>query len=313
MIPCYHSCCRPKTLNLSEEPSEFELEVSHLNLEIKDLQEKLQKARDTLSDHLKSKNMAMKLEGEEILPWHFKLTAVQEEYLSRPDILGHVKVFRSLLTGYAVCVDISSNNWLWYEWTQRLWVLTNGMEILPLFIKIISEKERIGVKINVVLTRNTLQLHDIVSNLKTRLVDYGDIQYKLNRNENLASLENGKVIELDTYKVRLRIREDYLSSFISKGKIISQAGIELPLRIAKQNEDLESFYRGVIVPNTNKNKTVTGILSSQLHSIYEEWCNSRFLESQSRKTLITFLESKGFDRKRLSDGYHWLGIDGPFL
>lgn len=303
----------PPSINLTEEPSEDQLEIVYLNSEIKKLQEKLQNVQDTLSEHLNSKNTAMKTDGEEILPWHFKLTALQEEYLSLPDIMGHVKVFRSFLTEYAVCFDVSSNSWLWYEWTQRLWIITDGSEMIPLLVKLVHEFDRRGVKLDPSLTKNTLQLRSIISILKTRLADHAGIRFKLNRNEHLVSLDNGKVLDLRYDKVRYRTREDYFSCFISNGVVISQHGVDLPKRFSKQNEELESFFRGMIVPNTNKNTTVIGILSSQLYDIYTKWCNDEYLECESRKTLITFLESKGFDRKRLSDGYHWLGIDGPFL
>lgn len=294
-----------------EELDPLEAENGALRTEIKWLKQKIQGIEDTLRQYRNS--VITEMEEEEILPWHYRLTPEAIKLLEAPGILEHTIVFKRFLLGYAVCIDVIANKWLWYEWSQRLWVVTKGKDMLPLLLRLVAEFKSRNVNLSKNLTKSTIHLHDLIRNLKTKLVDFSGIQNKINQNSGLVPLADGKIMDEKLGKIRYRTKDDYFSIYFFKGKVKAPAKISLEKSINKWPEELEDFFQGVVIPNSSKKESSVGILCSQLYEIYREWCESNYIKLENRRRFIAFLEDKGFVRKRYTDGFHWMRIDGSFL
>lgn len=302
------------SLEESESPSLMtneESDNSQLIAEIAFLHKEVEKYKSLLS-FTKRYGEEDNMDWEEILPWSYVVTKLLRKKLVSNLFEEHIFVFKKFLRGFAFCIDVANNNWLWYDWNQRLWVFSSGKEMLPLLVKLINELISKRIPLSDKLTSDFRYLRDLIKSLKTELLDFGDIQAKIDSNSELIPISQVRVVNADSKIIRMRRKEDYFSFFYDKGKIRSisrNTSIKIN-RTEKNTEYLRRFFDEVISPSISKGEKT---FSSELYKYYIDWCKQKKMPQESKQRLGSFLKESGFIRKRFKDGFYWMDINPSFL
>lgn len=288
-----------------------EAENSQLLAEIAFLHKEIEKYKCLLS-FTKRYGEEDNMDWEEILPWSYEITKLLRRKLASNLFNEHVFVFKKFLRGFAFCIDVANNSWLWYDWNQRLWVFSSGEEMLPLVTKLINELVSKRIPLSDKLTTDFGYLHNLIIVLKTELLDFGDIQGKIDSNTELIPISQARVVNVDSKIIRMRRKEDYFSFFYDKGKIkfISRNTDIKINRTEKNTEYLRRFFEEIISPFVSKGEK---IFTKDLYNYYVNWCKRKQIIQESKQRLGRFLTEAGFIRKRFSDGFYWMDINPSFL
>lgn len=288
-----------------------EAENSQLLAEIAFLHKEIEKYKCLLS-FTKRYGEEDNMDWEEILPWSYEVTKLLRRKLASDLFNEHVFVFKKFLRGFAFCIDVANNGWLWYDWNQRLWVFSSGEEMLPLITKLITELVSKRIPLSDKLTTDFRYLYDLIVVLKTELLDFGDVQSKIDSNTELIPISQARVVNVDSKIIRMRRKEDYFSFFYDKGKIkfISRNTDIKINRTEKNTEYLRRFFEEIISPFVSKGEK---IFTKDLYNYYVNWCKRKQIIQESKQRLGRFLTEAGFERKRFRDGFYWMDINPSFL
>lgn len=288
-----------------------EAENSQLLAEIAFLHKEIEKYKCLLS-FTKRYGEEDNMDWEEILPWSYEVTKLLRRKLASDLFNEHVFVFKKFLRGFAFCIDVANNGWLWYDWNQRLWVFSSGEEMLPLITKLINELVSKRIPLSDKLTTDFRYLYDLIVVLKTELLDFGDVQGKIDSNTELIPISQARVVNVDSKIIRMRRKEDYFSFFYDKGKIkfISRNTDIKINRTEKNTEYLRRFFEEIISPFVSKGEK---IFTKDLYNYYVNWCKRKQIIQESKQRLGKFLTETGFERKRFRDGFYWMDINPSFL
>lgn len=293
-----------------DELREKEEENKKLRNENEALRKKLESYRSLLT-FTKNFTDNDNMDDEEILPWSYVVDKFQQRKLASSSLEDHSLVFKKFLFGFAFCINMSKNLWVWYDWIQKLWVFSSGEEMLPLLVKLITQLNSRRIKLHESLLGDSNHLYSIIRNLKVHLPDNIGIQTKLNQYEMLIPMTRQSVLDIETRSIRLRRKEDYFTFFYDRGRVkgaIKAFGDE-SLRTDGFSDELTRFFYDIIEPACKEGSRMS---KPALFEVYKDWCKEKKLKTVSRQKLGKFLKDRGFEEKKFTDAMYWLGIDIPF-
>jgi len=254
----------------------------------------------------------------EKLPWEKGIIARIFESFSSSRQDKHVATFEKILKGFAFCVNMEEEKWIWYNWSQRLWAKTSSRGMIPLLYKTVSgiaeraESIDLKPKFSKKLYKDTYLL-DIISFLRAPLADTNGVELKLNTAANIIPVKDGKVFDFTEAKLRDRTRLDYLSYYWSNHKIfpVNLESLALQKESLPQENIVDVFFSSNNITIT-KNAT-DKVPTAPLHREFCKWCEEKNYASVNARRFTEIMKNKDIEKKRYQDGFYWIGVKSKIL
>jgi hypothetical protein len=276
-------------------------------IELRDHNSLLRKENKTL----KSKFPEKEPDEPEKTPDRFSLKYDDIERLSKGDPSQHLVVFRRLLKGYAVCPEISKDTWIWYNWKERLWVVTSSKGMIPFLSALVAEcRDRVVNMHEKHFSKHLLNVANLVNmieNLKFYLQDENNIATKLNKNKDLVPLVEKKVYEISTGRLRTRIKTDYLTHYYDGPELKMSPPLPDTSVLDGPVDSFDMFLKSemVLITKDPTHKVRCG----PLHSAFCDWCDENGYTKLTSRQFTAAMKNLGLDKKKFATGEHWIGAE----